>query len=77
MIIEMIFQIGVNIVNGIIGLFPESNMDFSVNLGEYLQFADQYVNMPLLMTCVGLFLAYEATIILVRAGLFVWNTLKP
>ena len=77
MIIEKLVQIGCNIVNAIIGLFPESNMDFSVNLSEYLQFADQWINMPLLITCVGLFLAYEAVIIVVRTALFVWNTLKP
>ena len=77
MIVEGIVNLFCAIANFIINLFPLSDMTFSVDFGEYFQYADQFINMSYLLAVVGAFIAYEVIIIVVRLALFVWNTIKP
>lgn len=63
----------------ILSAFP--NADTSIfqfpDFSPFLLWANQFVNMPLLLSAVSFFVAYEVAIIGLRGLLWVWHQLLP
>lgn len=78
MIVDAILELFKSVVVWILGLFPNANLSVSnADWSQYLVNANQFVNMPLLMSLISVFVAYEAGVLTVRLVLWLWNTLKP
>jgi len=72
----------VNLMKGfimkILDLFPTSGEVLQVpNWAPYLRSANCFVDMPLLMSLVAFFIAYEAVILIVRVVIWVRNIIFP
>lgn len=61
----------------VVGLFPNVSTLPAPNLAPVLKHADLFINMTLFTSLLAIFLAYEGLVIIVRAILLVWGTLKP
>lgn len=78
MIVDAIFGLFQNVMIWLVSFFPETSIDFgTTGLGSYLQSANQFINMPLLISFVSVFIVYEVTVLTARLIIWVWNTLKP
>lgn len=73
MIVDAIINFFITIITGFIGIFPDAGQTWAVDVGQYLGYANLFVNMPLLMTVVGVFIAYELTILGVRLVLWIYD----
>lgn len=61
----------------ILDLFPSAESLGSADWSSYLGSANFFVNMPLLMSLIGIFLAYEGVVLVVRLVLWLRHTLLP
>ena len=60
MIVDAIFGLFQNVMIWLVSFFPETSIDFgTTGLGSYLQSANQFINMPLLISFVSVFIVYE------------------
>jgi hypothetical protein len=62
-----------SIVTGFINLLPLAGSNWSIDVGQYLGYANLFINMPLLMTVVGIFITYEVVILGVRLVLWIYD----
>ena len=78
LIVDAILGLFESVMIWLVSFFPETNIDFgTTGLGSYLQSANQFINMPLLISFVSVFIANEVTVLTARLIIWVWNTLKP
>lgn len=78
MILDALIGIVKTVLLWIVNMFPNSTLTIeSTSWEQYLINANQFVNMPLLVSLIGAFVVYEATIIIVRIVLWLWNTFYP
>ena len=75
MITDAIFNKLQECIIWIISLFPADTVSWSPDVGQYLGFANEFVDMPLLMGIVAFFIAYELVILGVRLILWLYNLL--
>lgn len=78
MILDFIYSLFQNVVLFLVNLLPTTSINFGEEgLSSYLVNANQFVNMPLLMSFVAVFLVYEGVILTARLINWLWMTLKP
>lgn len=73
MITDFFLNLFETLITGFINLLPASGTTWSVDIGQYLGYANLFINMPLLMTVVGIFIAYELVILSVRLVLWIYD----
>lgn len=77
MIIDSILNAFKSIAIYIVNLLPDAGNIGLPNWSPYLAHANMFVNMPLLMSLIGMFVAYQIAVIGIRILLFVWSVIKP
>lgn len=77
MIIDALLDAFKGVAMWVVGLLPAGSAVQAPDFGVYFAYANTYVNMPLLLTVAGFWIAYESSILLARILLWIWGVIKP
>lgn len=81
MIIDFFLYLFYSLINFLIGLFPTGSLDSSisssfVSLWDKISLINSWVNLDVLFSVFGIFLATEVLILTFHSGIFIYNKIR-